>query len=173
MWMGVASRLVTYEQWITEVVKVVETVGTGHHGHRRAGRVPRVSARRSHRDGRRAGSYERLRRNLGRCILLGLEVLIVADIVRTVVVDQMFQSVTVLGIIVLIRILLSFSLDVEIDGVWPWNRLRESRNDQSLVALSRRRVVGLSRVLFSRRKNRACRPRCHDGTQALGRCVRS
>ena len=36
-----------------------------------------------------------------------------------------------LGIIVLIRILLSFSLDVEIDGVWPWNRLRESRNDQA------------------------------------------
>ena len=83
------------------------------------------------RDSRRAGSYERLRRNLGRCILLGLEVLIVADIVRTVVVDQTFESVTVLGIIVLIRILLSFSLDVEIDGVWPWNRLRESRNDQA------------------------------------------
>jgi hypothetical protein len=38
--------------------------------------------------------------------------------------------VTVLGIIVLIRILLSFSLDVEIDGVWPWNRLRETRNEQ-------------------------------------------
>src|SRR3954469_6516720 len=77
------------------------------------------------------GAYERLRRNLGRCILLGLEVLIVADIVRTVVVDQTFESVTVLGIIVLIRILLSFSLDVEIDGVWPWNRLRESRNAPS------------------------------------------
>jgi len=57
-------------------------------------------------------------------------VLIVADIIRTVVVEQTFESVTVLGIIVLIRILLSFSLDVEIDGVWPWNRLRESRNDQ-------------------------------------------
>jgi uncharacterized membrane protein len=43
------------------------------------------------------------------------------------VVEQTFESVTVLGIIVLIRIVLSFSLDVEIDGVWPWNRLRESR----------------------------------------------
>ena len=50
--------------------------------------------------------------------------LIVADIVRTVVVDQTFQSVVVLGIIVLIRIVLSFSLDVEIDGTWPWNRRR-------------------------------------------------
>ena len=56
--------------------------------------------------------------------------LIVADIVRTVVVDQTFESVTVLGIIVLIRILLSFSLDVEIDGMWPWNRSKESKKDQ-------------------------------------------
>ena len=69
-----------------------------------------------------AESYDRLRRNLGRCILLGLEVLIVADIVRTIVVDPTFQSVTVLGIIVLIRIVLSFSLEMEIDGTWPWDR---------------------------------------------------
>ena len=120
----------TYEQWITEVVKVVETVGTGIMV---VGGLGAFLAflRDAATDARRAGSYGRLRRNLGRCILLGLEVLIVADIVRTVVVDQTFQSVTVLGIIVLIRILLSFSLDVEIDGVWPWNRLRESRNDQA------------------------------------------
>ena len=49
-----------------------------------------------------------------------------ADIVRTIVVDPTFESVTVLGIIVLIRILLSFSLEVEIDGTWPWDRLRET-----------------------------------------------
>ena len=73
---------------------------------------------------RRAGSYEELRRNLGRSILLGLEVLIVADIVRTIVIDQTFESVTVLGVIVLIRIVLSFSLEVEIDGMWPWNAAR-------------------------------------------------
>lgn len=64
----------------------------------------------------RDGSYKRLRRNLGRCILLGLEVLIVGDIVRTIVVAPTYESVTVLGIIVVIRILLSFSLEVEIDG---------------------------------------------------------
>jgi uncharacterized membrane protein len=122
---------VTYEQWITEVVKVVETVGTGIMVIGGLGAFL-AFLREAATDARRAGSYERLRRNLGRCILLGLEVLIVADIVRTVVVDQTFQSVTVLGIIVLIRILLSFSLDVEIDGVWPWNRLRESRKDQAL-----------------------------------------
>lgn len=61
-------------------------------------------------------------RDLSRCILLGLEVLIVADIVRTIIVDPTFESVAVLGIIVVIRILLSFSLEVEIDGVWPWRR---------------------------------------------------
>jgi uncharacterized membrane protein len=58
--------------------------------------------------------------------LLGLDVLIVADIVRTIVVDPTFESVTVLGSIVVIRILLSFSLEVEIDGTWPWDRWRES-----------------------------------------------
>jgi uncharacterized membrane protein len=121
---------VTYEQWITQTVKVVETVGTGIMVIGGLGAFL-VFLRDAATDTRRVGSYERLRRNLGRSILLGLEVLIVADIVHTVVVDQTFQSVTVLGIIVLIRIVLSFSLDVEIDGAWPWNRLRESRNDQA------------------------------------------
>ena len=68
------------------------------------------------------GAYHGLRRNLGRCILLGLEVLIVADIVRTIIVDPTLESVTVLGIIVVIRIVLSFALEIEIDGVWPWRR---------------------------------------------------
>ena len=72
----------------------------------------------------RPGSYEELRRNLGRSILLGLEVLIVADIVRTIIVDPTFESVAVLGAIVVIRILLSFALEVEIDGMWPWNHWR-------------------------------------------------
>ena len=120
----------TYEQWITEIVKVVETVGTGIMVFGGLGAFITFLHDAATETGR-AGSYERLRRNLGRCILLGLEVLIVADIVRTVVVDQTFESVTVLGIIVLIRIMLSFSLDVEIDGVWPWNRLTQRRNDQS------------------------------------------
>ncbi len=120
----------TYDQWITEIVKVVETVGTGIMVLGGLGAFL-VFLHDAAAETRRAGSYGRLRRNLGRCILLGLEVLIVADIVRTVVVDQTFESVTVLGIIVLIRIMLSFSLDVEIDGAWPWNRLTESRNGQS------------------------------------------
>lgn len=55
-------------------------------------------------------------------ILIGLEVLIVGDIIRTIIVDPTIPSVTVLAIIVIIRILLSLSLEVEIDGVWPWSR---------------------------------------------------
>jgi len=77
------------------------------------------------------GSYDELRRNLGRCILLGLEVLIVADIVRTIIVDPTIESVAVLGVIVLIRILLSFSLEVEIDGVWPWRRSQLDRSQDA------------------------------------------
>lgn len=61
---------------------------------------------------------------MGRAILLGLEVLIIADIIRTILVDQTPQSVAVLGGIVAIRIALSFSLEVEIDGVWPWAKWR-------------------------------------------------
>ena len=69
-------------------------------------------------------AYERLRQDIGRAILLGLEVLIIADIIRTIVVDSTVENVAVLGIIVLIRVVLSFSLEVEIDGMWPWNRWR-------------------------------------------------
>jgi uncharacterized membrane protein len=63
-----------------------------------------------------------LRSNFGRSILLGLEFLIAADIINTVAVAPTLQSVIVLGAIVLIRTFLSFSLELEIDGRWPWQR---------------------------------------------------
>jgi uncharacterized membrane protein len=72
--------------------------------------------------GQRQDAYPYCRRHLGRVILLGLEVLILADIIRTVIVDQTAASVAVLATIVLIRIVLSWSLAVEIDGVWPWRK---------------------------------------------------
>jgi uncharacterized membrane protein len=72
----------------------------------------------------RARAYTDLRRHLGRVILLGLEVLIIGDIVRTIIVDPTLRSVSVLGLIVLIRIVLSFSLEIEIDGTTPWSRWR-------------------------------------------------
>ena len=66
-------------------------------------------------------SYRGLRSFLGRSILLGLEVLVAADLIRTVAVDPSLENVAVLGLIVVIRTFLSFSLEVEIDGRWPWS----------------------------------------------------
>jgi uncharacterized membrane protein len=63
-----------------------------------------------------------LRSNFGRSILLGLEFLIAADIINTVAVRPTLERVIVLGAIVLIRTFLSFSLELEIDGRWPWQR---------------------------------------------------
>jgi uncharacterized membrane protein len=70
----------------------------------------------------RTRAYVRLRANIGRTILLGLEVLIVADIVLTVAIDSTIESAVTLGIIVLVRTFLSFSLEIELDGVVPWHR---------------------------------------------------
>ena len=113
----------TYEELIEDVVKGVEAFGVAIMV---VGGVVAFAQQAwlARRPETRKGSYERLRRDLGRVILLGLEVLIVADIVRTVVVDPTFESVAVLGAIVVIRIILSFSLEVEIDGAWPWARHR-------------------------------------------------
>lgn len=65
---------------------------------------------------------ERYRQNLGRAILLGLEVLVAADIVRTVAFTPTMESVQVLAVIVAIRTFLSWSLALELDGHWPWQR---------------------------------------------------
>ena len=70
--------------------------------------------------------YRRGRQILGRGILVGLEVLVAADLIRTLAVQPTIENIGVLGLIVVIRILLGFALDVEIDGVLPW-RKRESR----------------------------------------------
>lgn len=71
-------------------------------------------------------SYKNLRTRLGRAILLGLELLVAADILRTVAFEPTLQRAVVLALIVLIRTFLSFSLEVEINGNLPWrNRERE------------------------------------------------
>jgi uncharacterized membrane protein len=79
---------------------------------------------RATKDGRRA--YLVLRQSFGGVILLGLEILVAADLVRTVAVQPTLESVTVLGLIVVIRTVLSFSLETEIDGVPPWRRAAAS-----------------------------------------------
>lgn len=65
-------------------------------------------------------AYRRYRQGLGRAILLGLEFLVAGDIIRTVAISPTFQSVGVLAAIVLVRTFLSFSLEVELEGRWPW-----------------------------------------------------
>ncbi|MCD4513227.1 DUF1622 domain-containing protein [Brucella pseudogrignonensis] len=72
-------------------------------------------------------AYTRYRANLGRGILLGLEILIGADIIATIISPLTWESVGLLGLIVLIRTFLSFSLEAEIDGEWPWKRRRRER----------------------------------------------
>ena len=71
-------------------------------------------------DGTKA--YTVLRRTLGGAILAGLEVLVAGDLIRTVAVDPTLDNVLILGIIVLIRTFLSFSLEIEIEGTLPWKR---------------------------------------------------
>lgn len=71
------------------------------------------------RDGNR---YEMFRKRLGRSILLGLDFLVAADIIRTVAITPTVESVLVLGGIVLIRTFLSFALELEISGAWPWQK---------------------------------------------------
>jgi uncharacterized membrane protein len=66
--------------------------------------------------------YDRYRERLGRTLLLGLEILVAADVVRTVALDPSLESVAVLGLLVLIRTFLSWSLEVEIENRWPWQR---------------------------------------------------
>jgi uncharacterized membrane protein len=111
----------SYEDTISNVVKVVEAVGAAIMVLGGLGAFA-LFAREVVGAGTAEDAYKSLRRNLGRCILLGLEVLIVADIVRTIIVDTTLESVAVLGVIVVIRIVLSFSLEVEIEGVWPWRQ---------------------------------------------------
>jgi uncharacterized membrane protein len=67
-------------------------------------------------------AYRSYRRQIGRSILLGLEFLVAADIVRTVAVAPTFTDLGVLALIVVIRTFLSFSLELEITGRWPWQQ---------------------------------------------------
>ena len=72
-------------------------------------------------------AYEEYRSNLGRGILLGLELLVGADIISTITAPLTFQSVALLAGIVGIRTFLSFSLETEIEGCWPWRRAAKNR----------------------------------------------
>lgn len=78
----------------------------------------------------RENSYRRYRSGIGRSILLGLELLVAADIINTVAIEPSLQSLAVLAGIVAIRTFLSVSLEVEIEGRWPW----QPRADRPVAA---------------------------------------
>lgn len=68
--------------------------------------------------------YASFRRNLGRSTLIALELLVAADILRSLVLEPSLPNIAVLGALVTIRTFLSFSIDVELDGCWPWERAK-------------------------------------------------
>jgi uncharacterized membrane protein len=94
-------------------------------------------------EGRQA--YAVLRESFGGVLLLGLEILVAADLIRTVAVEPSLENVLVLGLIVLIRTFLSFSLQIEIEGVPPWRRATASGAGLLGRAASHAKEVGDSR----------------------------
>jgi uncharacterized membrane protein len=75
-------------------------------------------------------AYRIYRRQLGRSIILGLEFLIAGDIIRTVVVADTLINITILGLIILIRTFLSFTLHLEVEGRWPWSEVKDDATIQ-------------------------------------------
>lgn len=74
--------------------------------------------------------FSETRQRLGRGILLGLEFLVAADIIHTVAVDFTFQTIGVLALIVLVRTFLSFTLEVELTGKWPWQNENDDNTEE-------------------------------------------
>jgi uncharacterized membrane protein len=79
----------------------------------------------------KGGYYARARSGFGKPLILGLEILVAADIIKTITVETTLESVTALGILVLVRVILSFSLDIEVDGMVPWRRAAAEESAQS------------------------------------------
>jgi uncharacterized membrane protein len=111
------AQLLAAIQIVTRIVEVagiaVILVGAVAAGMIYAVAVARIGA---------GAAYKALRSNLGRSILLGLELLVAADIINTVAIEPTLDSLAVLAGIVLVRTFLSFALEVEIEGRWPWQR---------------------------------------------------
>ena len=93
---------------------------------------------------RAVDAYSRLRTFLGRSLLLGLEFLVAGDIIKTVAIEPTFDSVIVLAIIVVVRTVLSLSINVEINGRWPWEAARQAGLTET----------GTGRTSETRRRNR-------------------
>lgn len=120
------------------VVRVVEVVGTAIIVVGSFAALLAFLARLLRRAASRDALFAQVRSDLGRSILLGLEFLVAADIVNTVAVEPTVQSLVVLAGIVLIRTFLSFSLEVEIEGRWPWQKAGGSGRERAAASESAR-----------------------------------
>jgi uncharacterized membrane protein len=118
---------VSFEEWMEVVVHAFEVVGVGILAV--GSFVALVGAGRAMSGGNRHTAYEQARHSVGRAILLGLEVLIIADIVQTITIDPTIESSLALALIVLVRTFLSFSLEIELEGIVPWRRQRQRNNE--------------------------------------------
>jgi len=109
-----------FEEWMENVVKAFEIAGVVMLA---VGSIAAlVRAATVLRRGESRDAYETARRGIGRSVLLGLEVLIIADIVQTITIDPSVESAIALGLVVLVRTFLSFSLEIELEGTLPWRR---------------------------------------------------
>ncbi len=117
-----------FEEWMEHVVEAFEVAGVAVLAIGSLAALIRAAG--AFARGERSGAYERARRSVGRAVLLGLEILIIADIVQTITIDPTLESALILALIVLVRTFLSFSLEIELEGVVPWHRRRRA-NDRS------------------------------------------
>ncbi len=116
-----------YEDFMENVVKAFEVAGVAILA---IGSIAALAAATAAlRRGERRSAYVRARQGIGRSILLGLEVLIIADIITTITIDPTIESALTLGLIVLVRTFLSFSLEIELEGALPWRRPRPPTED--------------------------------------------
>jgi uncharacterized membrane protein len=120
---------VNFEEWMERVVHAFEIAGVTILAI--GSLVALVGAAISVSRGGRKSAYERARQDVGRAILLGLEVLIIADIVQTITIDPSLESAVTLALVVAVRTFLSFSLEIELEGTVPWRKARsvEDRPD--------------------------------------------
>jgi uncharacterized membrane protein len=76
---------------------------------------------------RKKDAYDRLRVFIGKSLQLGLELLVAADVIRTVLIEPTLQPLLALGILIVIRTVLSWSITVDIEGCWPWQVSKRAR----------------------------------------------
>lgn len=110
-----------YELWVAESARIVEVAGVAVLLFGALAAAGAFAIRLARRIGFH-GAYHGLRADLGRAILLGLELLVIADIIGTVAIEPTLRNLSVLAVIVAIRTSLSFALELEVSGRWPWQR---------------------------------------------------